>query len=92
VLKVVWRPAALDDLARLHKFLVTANPRAARVVLDQLKTAPRLLRTQPRIGKQLPEFAPREVRRLIVGEYELRYEVQPEAVLILRLWRTREDR
>jgi plasmid stabilization system protein ParE len=92
VLKVVWRPAALDDLARLYKFLVTANPRAARVVLDQLKTAPRLLRMQPRIGKPLPEFASREVRRLIVGDYELRYEVQPEAALILRLWHTREDR
>jgi hypothetical protein len=44
------------------------------------------------MGKPLPEFNPREVRRLIVGDCELRYEVAPDAVIMLRLWHTRETR
>jgi hypothetical protein len=38
------------------------------------------------------EFAPREVRRLIVGDYELRYEILEDAIVLVRLWHTREDR
>ena len=94
MLRVIWTPAALQDLARLHKFLVSVNVEvpAARAVLMQLKTAPRRLAEQPGIGSPLPGFAPREVRRIIVGKYELRYEVRPEAVHVLRLWHTRENR
>ena len=35
---------------------------------------------------------PREVRRLIVGNYEMRYEQTEGGAVILRLWHTREDR
>lgn len=34
----------------------------------------------------------REVRRILVGEYELRYEIRDSIVYVLRLWHTREDR
>jgi hypothetical protein len=44
------------------------------------------------LGVRLEEFAPRDVRRVIVGDYELRYEVTEAAIYILRLWHTREDR
>lgn len=52
--------------------------------------------TNPRIGDQLFEFEPREVRRLLVGHCEIRYEERHElrdsALYVLRLWHTREDR
>jgi len=89
--KVVWQPPALLDLARLYDFLVAVNPRAATAVLNHLKTAPRMLRTQPRLGTTLSEFSPREVRRLIVGDYELRYEVRADTVHLLRPWHRHED-
>lgn len=46
----------------------------------------------PRIGERLEEFAPREVRRILVGKYEIRYEIQDSMIYLLRLWHTREDR
>ena len=52
----------------------------------------KLQMNNPRIGEQLFEFEPREVRRLIVGQYELRYEMQGETIYVLRLWHTRERR
>jgi plasmid stabilization system protein ParE len=44
------------------------------------------------LGEPLDEFAPREVRRLIVGRYELRYEVGSEQITVLRVFHAREDR
>ena len=35
------------------------------------------------------EFEPREVRRLLVGHYEMRYEIQDSIIYMLRLWHTR---
>jgi hypothetical protein len=48
--------------------------------------------TNPRVGEQLFQFEPREVRRILVGQYEMRYEIQGDTIYVLRLWHTREDR
>jgi hypothetical protein len=40
----------------------------------------------------LREFEPREVRRVLVGDYEIRYELTKKDVVVLRLFHTREDR
>ena len=60
--------------------------------VQALTKAPTILLTNPRIGEQLFQFEPREVRRILVGEYEVRYELQDSIIYVLRLWHTREDR
>lgn len=91
-MELKWTSKALSDLARLYEFLAPVNkPPAARAVQALVK-APTILLTNPRIGEQLFEFEPREVRRLLVGHYEMRYEIQDSIIYMLRLWHTREDR
>ena len=51
-----------------------------------------LLLEQPRLGEKLDEFAPREVRRILAGQYEMRYEIQAATMYVLRIWHTRENR
>jgi hypothetical protein len=91
-MRLVWTGKAASDVARLHAFLAEVNPRAAVRTARELVSAPRRLLTAPRLGERLEEFTPREVRRLFVGGYELRYEVTETSVLVLRLWHTLEDR
>jgi plasmid stabilization system protein ParE len=90
--RLVWTSKALSDLVRVHEFLARVNQAAAsRRVLDLTK-APEVLLTNPRLGERLDEFAPREVRRIVLREYELRYEVQGETVYVARIWHTKENR
>ena len=63
----------------------------ARTV-QMLTAAPGNLIVNPRIGERIEEFDPREVRRILVGHYEMRYEIQQSTIYMLRLWHTREDR
>lgn len=91
-MELKWTSKALSDLARLYEFLAPANKQAAAHVVQALTKAPANLLTNPRIGQQLFEFEPREVRRLLVGRYEMRYEIQKSPIYVLRLWRIREDR
>jgi plasmid stabilization system protein ParE len=87
-----WTSKALSDLARLHEFLAPVNKPAAAQAVQALTKAPTTLLTNPRIGEQLFQFEPREVRRMLVGKYEIRYEIQHSIIYVLRLWHTREDR
>jgi plasmid stabilization system protein ParE len=88
-----WTSAAHGDLVRLYEFLSPVNPHAAARVVQRLTDGPDLLLSQPRIGTRLAEFEPREVRFILVGDYEIRYEISAnEGIWILRLWHTRELR
>ena len=91
-MQVKWSRAALADLRRLYEFLESIDQPAAARTIQSLTAAPTRLMHQPRIGERLDEFEAREVRRLLVGNYEIRYELSTDALYVLRVWHTREHR
>ena len=91
-MRIQWTGKASSDLVRLHEHLRPVAPDAAARVVQQLARAPDRLLDHPRIGEKLDTYAPREVRRIIVGNYELRHELADATIFILRLWHCRESR
>lgn len=89
---IFWTSKALSDLDRLHEFLALIDQDAAARAIRALVSTPDVLPTNPKIGEQLEEFLPREVRRILVRQYEIRYEIKKTAIYILRIWHTRENR
>lgn len=87
-----WTGKAVSDLSRLHQFLQPINHIAAAKTLQRLTKAPSILLNNPYLGEKLFEFEPREVRRLLVDSYEIRYEIDQTQIYILRLWHMREQR
>ena len=91
-MKLRWTRKALSDLDRLHAFLTPVNAQAAARRVQALVRAPNKLREQPRLGMRLEAYNPREVRRFLIGDYELRYEIAEDTIHILDIWHGREDR
>ena len=91
-MELKWTSKALSDLVRLHEFLLPLNKQTAASTVQSLTAASTKLLAQARIGEKLEEFEPREVRRILMGHYEIRYEIQQSTIYVLRLWHTREDR
>jgi plasmid stabilization system protein ParE len=91
-MELKWTSKVLSDLTRLYEFLTAVNKGAAARTVQSLAAAPTSLLANPRIGESLEEFEPREVRRILVGHYDMRYEIQETTIYVLRLWHTREDR
>jgi len=91
-MKIQWTSKASSDLVRLHEHLGPVAPEAAARVIQHLAHAPNRLLDYPRIGEKLEAYDPREVRRIIVGDYEMRYEIASATIFILRLWHCRENR
>ncbi|MFU3311525.1 type II toxin-antitoxin system RelE/ParE family toxin [Pseudomonas aeruginosa] len=74
-MELKWTSKGLSDVARLYEFLATVNKEAAARTVQQLTSAPTALLTNPRLGERLEEFEPRDVRRILIGHYEMRYEI-----------------
>jgi len=87
-----WTSKVLSDLERLYDFLAPINKQAAAKTVQALAAAPNSLLKHPYLGEKLETFNPRDVRRILVGHYEIRYEIQQSTIYILRLWHTREER
>ncbi|HEB63891.1 MAG TPA: type II toxin-antitoxin system RelE/ParE family toxin [Gammaproteobacteria bacterium] len=91
-MEVQWTSKALSGLSRLFEFLAVVNRPAAAKAVQSLTVAPVRIIEHPRIGERLDEYEPREVRRLLVGCYEMRYELNNDILYVLRIWHTREKR
>lgn len=87
-----WTTSARSDLVRLHEFLVELNPRAATLAVRHVIAGAKRIPSHPRLGQRLRGFSGREVRRLLIGDYEIRYEIAGKDVFVLRIFHTREDR
>ncbi len=87
-----WTSRAHSDLERLYEFLAPVHAAAAVRVARKLVAAAKRVPSRPRLGVLLREYGTREVRRIIVGDYEIRYELTETDVFILRIFHTREDR
>lgn len=87
-----WTSKAQSDLVRLFEFLQPVNPSAAVRAVRQLVAGVKRLPAHPRLGLHLAQFDPREVRRVLIGDYEVRYEVADRDIFVLRIFHTREDR
>ena len=91
-MELKWTSKALADLSRLYEFVAPVSKQAAARIVQSLTTAPARLKEHPRIGERLDEFEPREVRRILVNHYEIRYEIRESKIYVLRIWHTKEDR
>lgn len=89
---IIWTKTAYDDLDRLYQFLAVVNPKAAAKTVQALSAVPENIQPTPAIGLSLPQYAPRNVRRYLVGDYEMRYELIGHDIHILTIWHQREKR
>jgi len=86
-----WTSAAYGDLKRIHEFLLPVNPplrRARFAPWSHGEAHPGAATTWDKVSG----FEPREVRRVLIQRYEVRYEVAGSHIIVLRVFHTREDR
>lgn len=91
-MQLFWTNKASDDLVRLYEFLALINQAAAVSIVQALTNAPLQLVQHPQMGQKIDGFGEREVRRILVSHYEMRYEINKTSIYILRIWHTRENR
>jgi len=84
--QLIWSPAALRDVDRLHRFLVEKNASAAREAIKAVRTHVNILAEQPGAGRPAEHMDP-EFREWIIpfggSGYIALYRLDGEKVVIL---------
>ena len=91
---VIWLPEAIDDLERLRAFLMDKHPYAARQAAQVILKGTNRLSDFPEIGPPMDDGSGR--RELFEafgrGGYVLRYRIDGDRVVIVRVWHAKEQR
>ncbi len=93
-MKLRWLPEAWQDIERLYDFLLQQNPGAAADAVEVILGGSERLLDMPDIGRPMTDGEGR--RELFIafgmGAYVLRYRIDGDAVVIIRVWHSREHR
>ena len=86
--KLIWSPAARDDLHDIVVFIARDNPERAMSFGYQLSSETDCLQTFPRLGRIVPEYGADNLREIIVRPYRIVYRVNHEQAVceIARVW------
>lgn len=93
-MKLHWLPAAFEDIDRLYQLLLEKNPSAAAEAIKAILEGSELLIKMPEIGRPMDDDSGR--RELLTpfgaGAYVLRYRLSADAIIVIRVWHSREYR
>jgi len=90
-MNLLFSPEAVDDLARLRKFIEEKNPAAAQRIARDLLLGMEKLKVFPEIGLKVDRaFESQRIRDLFIGRYTVRYLIGEDEIVILRLWHSKE--
>ena len=89
-------PDAVQDLARLRAFLGEKSSAAAERAAARILQVATLLVEQPELGRPVEDEELPGLREILApfggGAYVLRYRIDADAVVIARVWHSREER
>jgi plasmid stabilization system protein ParE len=86
--KLIWSPAARDDLHDIVVFIGRDNPERAMSFGYELISETDKLQTFPEIGRTVPEYRNQNIREIIFRPYRIVYRINRERKLceIARVW------
>lgn len=89
-----WLPAAFQDISRLYDFLLEKNPVAAAHAMEVILGGADTLTSMPEIGRPMNDDTGRREYFLPfgAGAYVLRYKLDTDSIIVIRVWHSREYR
>jgi plasmid stabilization system protein ParE len=93
-MRLVWLPEAQTDVRRLYDFPLGEAPSAAERAIRAIQLGAGKVLEFPRIGRPMEDETER--RELFIpfgaGAYVLRYRIHADAIVIVRVWHSRQER
>ena len=86
--KLIWSPAARDDLHDIVTFIARDNPNRAMSFGYELISETDRLKDFPESGRVVPEYRSNNIREIVIRPYRIVYRVNhtQEVSEIARIW------
>ena len=90
-MKIGYTQESINDLERLRHFIESKNPFAARRISSELLDGIGNLHSFPKMGLPVARAPdPEVIRDLFIGQYTVRYLLDEDYLVILRVWHGKE--
>jgi toxin ParE1/3/4 len=84
-MKIVWSPLAVERAAEIVDYIAQDKPLAADKWIHKVFSKVEQLRSNPEIGRIVPEINERQFREMIYGNYRIIYYIGTKQVSILTI-------
>jgi plasmid stabilization system protein ParE len=90
-MNIVFSAAAVGDLEAVGDYIAQRNPERAGRVVQQIITACHVIADFPFGYPLVPRYESRGLRRKLRGDHLVFYQVETDAIYIVRILNTRQD-
>jgi len=73
--EINWTDQAIEDIDNIAQFIAQDSPGFARIQVQRFFTRVEILKTQPKLGRMVPEIEEDQLRELIQGNYRIIYKI-----------------
>ena len=84
-MKIVWSPLAVERASQIVDYIAQDKPSAADKWIHTVFSKVEQLRSNPEIGRIVPEINERQFRELIYGNYRIIYHIETKQISILTI-------
>jgi len=70
-----WTELSINDLINIAEFISKDSVKYAVIQIQRIRERARLLKTQPFLGRIVPETNNESIRKLILGNYRIIYKI-----------------
>ena len=82
-MKFLWSPLAVQRIQEISDYIAIDNISAANNWIDSLFKKTEILKSNPEIGRIVPEIGKSDIRELIFGNYRIIYLLSKNQIAVL---------
>ena len=75
MVKIIWTTRALTDLQEIGEYISRDSVQYAGLTLERIMETATYVKTNPLIGRKVPEINEKSIRELITGSYRFIYKI-----------------
>ena len=84
-MNIAWSPLAVDRASEIAGYIAQDKPSAAEKWIKTIFSKVEQLKSDPEIGRIVPEIKNNQFRELIYGNYRVIYRIEAEQISILTI-------
>ena len=81
--RLVWSEEALEDIESIATYIEKDSPIYAKAVVSKFFEKVEILRTNPELGRTVPEMNDKKIREIFIYSYRLIYKIDMDTILIV---------
>ncbi len=81
--KLIWSEEALEDIESIATYIEKDSPVYAKAVVSKFFEKVEILRTNPELGRTVPETNDKKIREMYIYSYRLIYKIDIDTILLV---------